>query len=99
MSAIPELAGLVEAEDFFEALGVPYEPGVLAAHRLRVMKLFGLAAETWLAADAADAATPDARRAALARALREAYAAFAEEDDRPPACNPFAARLVQLRRR
>ncbi len=92
----PELAGLSEAEDFFDALGVPYAPAVLGAHRLRVMKLFGLAAGAWLAAN------PDApgeeRRAALARALREAHAAFAEED-RPRARNPFAPGLVTLRRR
>ena len=41
-SDLPELAGLGEAEDFFEALGVPYRPEVLATLRLRVMKRFGL---------------------------------------------------------
>jgi hypothetical protein len=96
-SRIPEeLAGLSEAEDFFDALGVRYEPRVLAAHRLHVMKLYGLALESWLAANPdADAA---ARRRAIARALREAHDAFAEETA-PPACNPFAPGLVTLRRR
>ncbi|HET8539433.1 MAG TPA: nitrogenase-stabilizing/protective protein NifW [Anaeromyxobacter sp.] len=91
-----ELAGLSEAEEFFEALGVPFEPRVLDAHRLHVMKAFGLAIESWLATNPdADA---DARRRALAGALREAHAAFAEEEG-PRACNPFAPGLVRLRRR
>ncbi|HEX9050910.1 MAG TPA: nitrogenase-stabilizing/protective protein NifW [Anaeromyxobacter sp.] len=93
--APPELAGLAEAEDFFEALGVAYDPRVLDAHRLQVVKTFGLAVESWLESH------PDAgageRRAALARALRAAHAAFAEEG--PPARNPFAPGLVRLRRR
>ncbi len=94
--APPELAALSEAEDFFEALGVAYDAGVLAAHRLRVMKAFGLAARSWLAAN--PEAAPDERRRALARALREAHAAWAE-DAAPSGCNPFAPGLVTLRRR
>lgn len=96
MSELPDaLAGLSEAEDFFEALGVAYAPRVLDAHRLHVMKAWGLAVESWVAANpGADAA---ARRAAMARALREAHAAFA--DEHPPRRNPFGPGLVQLRRR
>ncbi len=92
----PELAGLVEAEEFFEALGVPYAQRVLDAHRLHVMKAFGLAVESWLAAN--PATELDARRRAMARALRQAHAAFVEEEG-PRACNPFAPGLVRLRRR
>ncbi len=92
----PELADLSEAEEFFEALGVPYDARVLDGHRLQVMKTFGLAAASWLAANAGAGA--EERRAALGRALREAHAAFAEEA-RPRACNPFAPGLVRLRRR
>lgn len=92
----PELAGLGEAEEFFEALGVPYAKRVLDAHRLHVMKAFGLAVESWLTAN--PIAGPDERRRAMARALREAHAAFMEEEG-PRACNPFAPGLVRLRRR
>jgi nitrogenase-stabilizing/protective protein len=94
---IPELAGLSEAEEFFEALAVPFEPVVLAAHRLRIVKLFGLALSSWLAVN--PEAGPAERRAAAAGALREAHDAFADDQDdlrwRP---NPFAPGLVQLRR-
>ncbi len=94
---IPELEGLSEAEEFFEALGVPFDAAVLDAHRLRIMKLFGLVAEAWL--DANPEADAAARRAALARGLREAHAAFADEDA-PPGCDVFGGpRLVTLGRR
>jgi hypothetical protein len=57
------------------------------------MKVFGLALESWLAANpGADAA---ARRQAMVRALREAHAVFAAEDAR----DPFGPALVVLRRR
>jgi nitrogenase-stabilizing/protective protein len=93
----PELAGLSDAEDFFEALGVPFQPAVLSAHRLQIMKLFGLASESWLEAN--PAAPTSARRDALVRALREAHAVFAEESS-PLASSPFGApRLVRLGRR
>jgi hypothetical protein len=94
--ALPELAALREAEEFFEALGVAYEPAVLEVHRLHVMKTFGLAIASWLALN--PGAGADARRRALARALREAHGAFAEEGALR-ACNPFAPGLVLLRRR
>lgn len=95
MTAVPpELAGLAEAEEFFGALGVPFEPRVLEGHRLQVLRVFGLAAESWLAAN--PGADPGARRGALARALRAAHAAFAGAGDRR-ACNPFAPGLVRLR--
>jgi Nitrogen fixation protein NifW len=96
--AIPELAGLTEAEEFFEALGVRFDPAVLRGHRLRIVKLFGLAVASWLQENPG-AAAPE-RRAAAARALREAHDAFADDEDdlrwRP---NPFAPGLVQLGRR
>ncbi len=91
----PELAGLGEAEEFFETLGVAYAQRVLDAHRLHVMKAFGLAVESWLSAN--PTAGPDERRCAMARALREAHAAFLEEG--PRAANRFAPGLVRLGRR
>ena len=95
---IAELAGAREAEDFFEALGVPFEPRVLARHRLQVMKIFGLALQAWMGENpGADAAT---RRAAATGALREAHLAFAEEVRPAPPCRElFGAPLVRLGRR
>jgi nitrogenase-stabilizing/protective protein len=93
---VPELAGLSEAEEFFEALGVPYDPRVLDAHRLHVMKAFGLAFASWLSVNPGTDA--GARRTAAARALREAYGVFAEAARAPERRNPFAPGLVQLGR-
>jgi len=94
---LPELAGLSEAEEFFEALGIRYEPRVLDAHRLHVLKTFGLAVASWLAAN--PGADPAARRKAIARALREAHDAFAGNGPGGERLNPFAPGLVQLGRR
>ena len=74
----PELAGLSEAEEFFEALEIPYQPRVLAAHRLHVMKGFGLAAGAWLDANPeADAAAFMAdlglHESGLDRVIRASY--------------------------
>jgi hypothetical protein len=95
---VPELEGLSEAEEFFEALGVSFDPEVLGRHRLRIVKLFGLALGSWLEAN--QGATAAERRSAAARALREAHEAFDDDEDdvrwRP---NPFAPGLVQLGRR
>ena len=94
---LPELAGLSEAEEFFDALGVRHDPRVLDAHRLHVLKAFGLAVESWLTANpGADVAE---RRAAVARALREAHDVFAEAGRAAERPNPFSPGLVQLRRR
>lgn len=95
---VAELAGAREAEDFFEALGVPFEPRVLARHRLQVMKVFGLALEAWLGENP-EAGAP-ARRAAAAGALREAHLAFEDQATPAPACRElFGAPLVRLGRR
>lgn len=95
---LPELEAAREAEDFFEALGVPFDPRVLAAHRLQVMKLFGLALEAWRGVN--PGADARARRAAAAGALREAHQAFADEVERATArCEVFGPPLVRLGRR
>ena len=93
---LPELAGLVEAEDFFQALGVRYVPRVLDAHRLQILKVFGLALEAWLRAN--PEADVRARRRAMGDALRESHDAFAE-DVAAGRSNPFSPGLVQLGRR
>ena len=96
-AGIPELAGLGEAEEWFEALGVRCDPRILDAHRLHIVKAFGLAAGSWLESN--PVAEASARRAALARALRAAYDVFAEEALAARRQNPFAPGLVQLGRR
>ena len=91
---LPELGGAEEAEDFFEALGVPFDPRVVASHRTPLLRLFGRAvAELDLAPRPGD---EEALRALLRRALREAHDAVAAGVRvRTP---PPAAALVQLRR-
>jgi nitrogen fixation protein NifB len=42
---LPDLSALDGAEEFFEALGVPFDPRVLAVHRLHVLRRFGLERE------------------------------------------------------
>ncbi len=91
---LPELAGLSEAEEIFEALDVRYDARVLGAHRLHVVKTFGLAVEAWLTVNAD--AGPAERRRALAGALREAHEVFAEEARDAARPNPFAPRLVTI---
>jgi nitrogenase-stabilizing/protective protein len=71
---LPELAGLGDAEEIFEALGVPYQAAVLRAFRLHVMRRFGLCVEAFLAER--PCASERERRAALRRLLREAHDTF-----------------------
>ncbi len=93
---LPELAGLSDAEEFFDALEVRYEPRILDAHRLAILKTFGLAVEAWLATN--PEAGPAVRRKAIASALEQAYGVFAEEERAAERRSPFAPRLVQLGR-
>ncbi|WP_242343318.1 nitrogenase-stabilizing/protective protein NifW [Anaeromyxobacter terrae] len=73
--ALPELQDLEAAEDFFAALGVPFDPRVLAVSRLHVLRRFGLAMEASLRER--PGASEGERRAELRAALREAHALFA----------------------
>lgn len=77
---LPELAGLDEAEQIFEALGVPYDPRILGAYRLHVLRRFGLCVEAFLAER--PLATESERRAALRGALRESHEAFTRSTPR-----------------
>lgn len=61
--ALEALAGLSSAEEFLEALDVPYDPAALAPRRLHVMKRF----------QDALAVHPDADRATLRACLEAAY--------------------------
>jgi nitrogenase-stabilizing/protective protein len=99
VTILPELAGLDDAEQIFEALGVPYDPRVLAAHRLHVLRRFGLAVETFLAER--PLASESERRAAIRRALRESHDTFRRSTPRDERVFGVhrARTLVTLRRR
>jgi nitrogenase-stabilizing/protective protein len=77
---IPELNACEEAEDFFDALGVPYDPKVLAAHRLPILRRFGDALVA--ISDRHPGEREDILRGFIRGALREAYAG--ERDGVPP---------------
>lgn len=72
---VPALAAATDAEDFFSALAIQWDPGVLARHRLAVMRRFGLEA----AARLADRPHADEtiRQEIVRDALAAAYAACA----------------------
>ena len=93
---LAELAGLAEAEDFFGALGVRYDPRVLASHRLQVLRRFGVAVEAFLRER--PGASPSERRAALRAALHEAHDACAG-GGAGGTFSPRGAGLVRLGRR
>ncbi len=68
---IPELNACEEAEDFFEALGLPFDPKVLAAHRLPILRRFGDALVA--ISDRHPGEREDILRGFIRGALREAY--------------------------
>ena len=69
------LAGLESAEDFFTALGVAWEPRVLSAARLHVLRAFGA-----LVAQIDAEGIPDGeRRARYADALRRAHSVYLQD--------------------
>jgi hypothetical protein len=84
---IPELHACEEAEDFFAALHVAFDPSVLAAHRVPVLRRFGD-----MLVDIVDRhpGADDGTLRSLARAaLQEAY--HAERLGTPPLRAPGAA--------
>jgi hypothetical protein len=93
--ALAELALAREAEDFFEALEVPFDPRVLEAHRLLILRRFSLAVAALERARPRPQG-PEVRRA-LREALREAHELAAGRADVPLTVGP-GARLVQLGR-
>ena len=72
--AFPDLTGLDSAEDFFEALGVPYDRRVLDVYRLHVLRRFGLERE---AIDQEGALGDEERLGRYRAALGRAHATFA----------------------
>ncbi len=87
---LPELQGCEEAEDFFEALSVPFDPKALDGRRVVVLRRFGE-----LLVDAIDrhpGAGNDDLRAIARAALQEALAAArGGADARPPPGRSCAA--------
>ncbi len=77
---LPELAGLSDAEEIFEALGVPYDARILRAYRLHVMRRFGICVEAFLAER--PMASEGERRAALRTALKQAHDTFTRSTPR-----------------
>ena len=77
---LPELAGLEDAEEFFEAFQVGYDPRILRTYRLHVLRRFGLCLEAFLAER--PGATLGERRSAIRRLLREAHDTFTRSTPR-----------------
>jgi nitrogenase-stabilizing/protective protein len=68
-----ELAGLESAEEFFERLGVPFDPAVLRRARLHVLRAFGLL----VAQIDSRRPSPAERRRLYADALGRAHSLYA----------------------
>ena len=88
---LPELAGMTEAEELFEALGVRLDPGRARLAAAPDPRRFGLAVDALLR-ERPDA-SPSERRSALRHALREAHEACAERAD----LTPFRSGLALVR--
>lgn len=91
---IPELHACVEAEDYFAALGVTFDPAVLAVHRLPLLRRLGeLLVEI---ADRHPGADEGTLRALARAGLQEAYhaARLGRTASREPAASPCATCAV-----
>lgn len=85
MSVFDELRKLSSAEDFFEALGVDYDPAVVRVARLHILRRMG----EYLASNELDHATDEEARAACSGHLARAYADFV-------ASSPIAERVFKV---
>lgn len=86
MSVLAELQRLSSAEEFFECLGVPYEPQVLSVNRLHILRLVG----NWLQDASPDEAEPDeVIRERFASQLAAAYEQLKES-------GPLSQRLFKV---
>lgn len=72
MSVIQKLKSLSSAEDFFEFLGVPYDPARLRVVRLHILKQMG----SYLEADRLGSLPDEQARAECQELLRSAYTEF-----------------------
>ena len=85
MSVFDELRKLHAAEDFFETLGVDYDPAVVRVARLHILRRMG----EYLARNDLDGATDDEARAACKETLARAYDDFV-------ASSPIAERVFKV---
>lgn len=85
MSVLDELGKLSSAEDFFETLGVDFDPAIMRVARLHIMRRMG---EYLASADFADASDEE-KRAACAKHLAQAYGDFAKS-------SPIAERVFKV---
>lgn len=73
MSVLDELRKLSSAEEFFDALGVSYEPSVVRVSRLHILRRMG----EYLAKDGVEGASDAEAREACKSHLTRAYDDFA----------------------
>ncbi len=73
---IKELENLSDAEDFFKALGVAFDPAVLRVKRLHILKRF----QHYLGANSGAGGDEEAIRAFYRSALEAAYRDFVSSD-------------------
>jgi nitrogenase-stabilizing/protective protein len=89
MSALERLQGLSSAEDFFEFLGVPFEPEIVRVARLHIMRRMGQYLRGSEVEGALEAADNDAVFALCRNHLEQAYADFV-------ASSPIAERIFKV---
>jgi nitrogenase-stabilizing/protective protein len=85
MSVFDELKKLHAAEDFFEALGVEYDPSVVRVARLHILRRMG----EYLAKTDFDGSSDDEVRLACKETLTKAYEDFV-------ASSPIAERVFKV---
>jgi nitrogenase-stabilizing/protective protein len=85
MSVFDELGKLSSAEDFFEALGVEFDPAVVRVARLHILRRMG----EYLATADLDGASDEDAREACKRHLAKAYGDFV-------ASSPIAERVFKV---
>lgn len=85
MSVFDELRKLHSAEDFFEALGVDYDPAVVRVARLHILRRMA----EYLARNDFDGASDDEIRAACKETLAKSYDDFV-------ASSPIAERVFKV---
>ncbi len=85
MSVFDELRKLHSAEDFFEALGVDYDPAVVRVARLHILRRMA----EYLSKNDFDGVSDDETRAACKDTLAKAYEDFA-------ASSPIAERVFKV---
>lgn len=85
MSVFDELRRLHAAEDFFEALGVEYDPAVVRVARLHILRRMG----EYLAKNDLDGASDEEAHAACRETLAKAYGDFV-------ASSPIAERVFKV---